>query len=310
LNKINLNKDFFFSSSDDGIKNPANLIQKNFVNPLYSLEDKPFSDLNFYSNENKLQQFNYDLYKDYSIYSFDDNSQSSKNSDLEFESLKKDLEKSQINEKTDYLNKYLKDNIPFPVIKNYDLIEESKENVPLSFNKEYKDKIPEKNEKKNEDKIENNNNGISYGLHKKKVNKFMKKIKFLIFSNVKEKCKKKIKYIEKDCNKTAENLLNIKEFNEKNIFKKYKYKCEHPGCNRTFRTLKLKLKKHDLSDCKCKMDTITLLYMINNVKKLFKKGNGKSNARLNHLKKLYKKCIFSLPHKEYSINIVGNNFIN
>ena len=147
MKKINLNKDFLFSSINDGIKNPANLIQKNFVNPLYSPEDKSFSDLNFYSNGNKLQQFNYDLNKDYSIYSFDNNFQSSKKSNLEFEFLKKDLEKSQIDEKTDYLNRYLIDNIPFPLIKNYDLIEEPKDKMPLSFNEENENKIHEKNEK-------------------------------------------------------------------------------------------------------------------------------------------------------------------
>ena len=105
-------------------------------------------------------------------------------------------------------------------------------------------------------------------------------------------------------------MLNIKEFNEKNIFKKYKYKCEHPGCNKTFKTMKLKLNRHDLSNGDCKMDTIALLYMINDIKKLLKKGKGKFNTRINRLKRLYKKCIFSLPHKEYAINIVGNNFIN
>ena len=312
MNKINLDKDFLFSSSNDGIKNPTNLDQKNYINPSYFPEDKSFSDLNFYSNENKLQQFNYDLNKDYSIYSFDNNFQSSFKSNLEFEFLKKDLEKSQIDEKTDYLYKYLKDNIPFPLIKNYDLIEEPKDKMPLPFNEEHEDKIPEKNEKENEDKNEYNNNGIFYILHKRKVNKFRKKIKFLIFSNDKEKCKEKNKYIGKKFKKTAENLdmINIKEFKEKNIFNQYKYKCEHPGYNKTFRTLKLKLNKHDLSECNCKMDTITLLYMINDVKKLLKKRNGKSNARINNLKKLYKKCIFSLPHKEYAINIVGNNLIN
>ena len=38
---------------------------------------------------------------------------------------------------------------------------------------------------------------------------------------------------------------------------KYKYKCEHPGCRKSFRTLKLKLNRHDFSDYECKKDTIT-----------------------------------------------------
>ena len=244
--------------------------------------------------------------------SFDENFESSKKSDLQFESLKNYLEKSKIDEKTDDLNRYLKDNISFPLIENYDIIRQVKDKIPLPFNEEQKDKIPEKNENENENELTNQNSGIFYNLHKKKVNKFRKKIKFLIFSNSKAKCKKKIKYIERNCNKTVETLdmLNIKEFNEKNIFKKYKYKCEHPGCNKTFKTMKLKLNRHDLSNGDCKMDTIALLYMINDTKKLLKKGKGKFNTRINRLKRLYKKCIFSLPHKEYAINIVGNNFIN
>ena len=115
--------------------------------------------------------------------------------------------------------------------------------------------------------------------------------------------------MEKENGKNSD-VPDLKELFEKNIIKKYKYKCEHSGCTKTFRTLKLKLNRHDLSDINCKKDTITLLYMVNNVKKLLKREKRKNSTRINRLQKLYKKCIYSLPHKDYAINIAGNHLIN
>ena len=74
--------------------------------------------------------------------------------------------------------------------------------------------------------------------------------------------------------------------------------------------MKLKLNRHDLSESNCKKDTIILLYMINDVKKLLKIEKRKNNARINRLKKIYKKCILNLAHRDYAINIAGNNLIN
>ena len=74
--------------------------------------------------------------------------------------------------------------------------------------------------------------------------------------------------------------------------------------------MKLKLNRHDLSESNCKKDTIILLYMINDVKKLLKIEKRKNNARINRLKKIYKKCILNLAHTDYAINIAGNNLIN
>ena len=49
--------------------------------------------------------------------------------------------------------------------------------------------------------------------------------------------------------------------------------------------------------------------MINNAKKLLKREKRKNSTRINRLQKLYKKCIYSLPHKDYAINIAGNILI-
>lgn len=122
-------------------------------------------------------------------------------------------------------------------------------------------------------------------------------------SKEEEKESKKKMVIEK--NNLSPNISNVKEI--KNC--KYKYKCEHPGCKKTFRTMKLKLNRHDLSNKECKSDTIALLYMIREVKRMVEKIGRRSKSKRLLLKKLYRKCLFNIPHKDYSISSLGNSFL-
>ena len=205
------------------------------------------------------------------------------------------------------MNKHLKNNIPFPLIKNYDIVEESNNQIHLTTYGDYKD--DKEQSEKDENELTNQNSGIFNKIQNRKINKIKKKLKFLILEEKKQS--KDLTQMEKENGKISETPdINLKELFEKNIIKKYKYKCEHSGCIKTFRTLKLKLNRHDLSDINCKKDTITLLYMVNNVKKLLKREKRKNSTRINRLQKLYKKCIYSLPHKDYAINIAGNHLIN
>ena len=322
MNKINQTKDFLFSFPHNGIINPE---LDNYYNSKIS-EDKSFSDLNFFSLGNKPHNINYELKNDLSILSINsfEDFQSSKKTELEFEFFSKDLDKKK--DEFDEVQKYLKSNI-------HNFIENHKELLPLktfddcNYDLNYKfdnytnAKILEKNENENENELTNQNSRIFYKMHKRKNNKFKKKIKFIVFSNKnKTKISKKIKKNERyenlegkeneDKNIQINKEIISKEIYEKMINIKDKYKCEHPGCRKTFRTMKLKINRHDFSDYECKKDTITLLYMIRNVKNIINKLKRKNNSRINRIKKYYKKCIFILPHKDYAINIAGENLIN
>ena len=302
MNKISQNKDFELSFTKNGIVNQINQEQKNYLN---CTEDKSFSDLNFIHLENKSNEFNYEIDNDYSINSLEDDLHSSKKSEFEFDLFSKNIV---INENMENdMNKHLKNNIPFPLIKKYDIIEEPNNQIHLTTYGDYKD--DQEQSEKNENELTNQNSGIFNKIQNRKINKIKKKLKFLILEEKKQS--KDLTQMEKENGKISETPdINLKELFEKNIIKKYKYKCEHSGCTKTFRTLKLKLNRHDLSDINCKKDTITLLYMVNNVKKLLKREKRKNSTRINRLQKLYEKCIYSLPHKDYAINIAGNHLIN
>lgn len=321
MNKINLNTDFLFSTSNNGIEN---LEQKSIISPLNISENKLFSDLNYFSVGNKPQfinnEFNSD-FNDYSSNSFED-FQPIKKLEKDIDYSNKKIDEIKIEEKRDN-NKFLQNDIPLPFMNKYDIIQEPNQNFPIitfgnyNLNCNSNEKILENKEIENENELTYQNSGIFYNIHKRKINKFRKKLKFLVIPNQKKSYKKRVKIFDNKDNKvkTEKNeaisdTVLLKKFNEKNISKKYKYKCEHPGCTKRFRTMKLKLNRHDLSECNCKKDTIILLYMINDVKKLLRIEKRKNSTRINRLKKIYKKCIFNLAHKEYAINIAGNNLIN
>ena len=332
LNRINQKTDFLFSSSCNGI---ANQEKEHILEQLRLPEDQLFSDINFFSMGNKLCQFNYDLNNECSIHSFD-SIQSSKKSEYEFESFNKKIEENEYEEKRKYADEdfqYLNNNLLPSLLKKEEYFEPPMERFPITSFGDYnkllnnpKEKEFEKNE--NENELTNQNSGIFYAIQNRKINKIKGGIKFLVIPNKKKslndsktkaiKNKKRYKIIEdnenleknEDKNTEIQTKRISKKFSEKILIKKYKYKCEHPGCTKTFKTLKLKLNRHDLSNSNCKKDTLTLFYMIKNTKDIIKRIKRKNKARIRRFKKLYKKCIFILPHKEYAINIVGDNLIN
>lgn len=309
MNKINQNKDFLFTYKDDYI---ATLEQNSSFIPLKISEDKSFLDINFVGLTNNSPQFINEVNNECSINSLDE-LQSSKYFDSEYKTFNKDnLDINQIEEKKD-INICIKNSIFYPSLKKGDMIEDFSNYLKLpnydSDNSNEKNMI--KNEIENENDLTNQNSGIFFNMCEKRINKIRKKIKFSVMTKNSHILKnkpnsKKIKEGEiKDKNN---NYFIWEELDEKN--KINKFKCEHPGCRKTFKTLKLKLNRHDISDCNCKKDTICLLYMINSTKKLLLSKKKKKRVRMKRLTKLYKKCIFSLPHKEYAINIIGNDLIN
>ena len=315
MNKINLNTDFLFSTSSNGIES---LEQKRIFAPLNISENKLFSDLNYFSVGNKPQLINNEFNCDFSDYSFNsfEGFQPIKKLEMESDYSNKKIDEIKIEEKND-INKFLQNDIPLPFMNKYDIIQETNQNIPLitygDYNLNYNsnEKILENKEieNENENELTYQNSGIFYNIHKRKINKFRKKLKFLLLPN-KKKSDNKVNKDNKEKNEAITDTVILKKFNDKSISKNYKYKCEHPGCTKTFRTMKLKLNRHDLSESNCKKDTIILLYMINDVKKLLKIEKRKNNARINRLKKIYKKCILNLAHRDYAINIAGNNLIN
>ena len=315
MNKINLNTDFLFSSSNNGIEN---LEQKSILAPLNISENKLFSDLNYFSVGNKPQLINNEFNCDFSDYSFNsfEGFQPIKKLEMESDYSNKKIDEIKIEEKND-MNKFLQNDIPLPFMNKYDIIQETNQNIPMitygDYNLNYNsnEKILENKEieNENENELTYQNSGIFYNIHKRKINKFRKKLKFLLLPN-KKKNDNKVNKDNKEKNEAITDTVILKKFNDKSISKNYKYKCEHPGCTKTFRTMKLKLNRHDLSESNCKKDTIILLYMINDVKKLLRLEKRKNNTRINRLKKIYKKCIFNLAHRDYAINIAGNNLIN
>ena len=315
MNKINLNTDFLFSTSSNGIES---LEQKRIFAPLNISENKLFSDLNYFSVGNKPQLINNEFNCDFSDYSFNsfEGFQPIKKLEMESDYSNKKIDEIKIEEKND-INKFLQNDIPLPFMNKYDIIQETNQKIPIitygdyNLNCNSNEKILENKEieNENENELTYQNSGIFYNIHKRKINKFRKKLKFLLLPN-KKKSDNKVNKDNKEKNEAITDTVILKKFNDKSISKNYKYKCEHPGCTKTFRTMKLKLNRHDLSESNCKKDTIILLYMINDVKKLLKIEKRKNNARINRLKKIYKKCILNLAHRDYAINIAGNNLIN
>ena len=123
------------SFTKNGIINQINQEEKNYLD---CPEDKSFSELNFINFENKSKEFNYEINKDFSINSLEDDLHSSKKSelDLELDLFSKNIV---INENIDNdMNKNVQKNISFPFIKKYDMIEESNNQIHLTTYGDYK----------------------------------------------------------------------------------------------------------------------------------------------------------------------------
>ena len=193
MNKINQTKDFLLPFPNNGIAEPE---IDNFCNLSKIPEDKSFSDLNFFSLGIKPHNIDYELKNDLSNNPLDDFQFSKKSeSELEFEFISKTLEKNK--NEFDEVQKYLKSSIPIPILRKCDFIEKHLGLLPLkefddcNYNINYNsdnynnEKILEKNENENENELTNQNNGIFYKMHKRKITNKLKKNKIFSYNNSK-----------------------------------------------------------------------------------------------------------------------------
>lgn len=183
MNKISQNKDFELSFTKNGIVNQINQEYKNYLD--YP-EDKSFSALNFINLENKSKEFNYEIDNDYSINSLDDLHSSKKSElELEFDLFSKNILINENMENDININKHLKNNnIPFPLIKKYDISEEPNNQIHLTTYGDFKD--DDEQSEKNENELTNQNSGIFNKIKNRKINKIRKKLKFLILEEKKQ----------------------------------------------------------------------------------------------------------------------------
>ena len=162
-----------------------------------------------------------------------------------------------------------------------------------------KDDVIKKNNLKN---INNKNNDQLFVTKKEKENKISQ-----ILSKLSRKkmfsVYKKSKYIFKKRKPRNKKVLNLK---------KKEINCEHKGCEAIFRTKKQLIYHHYKFSEECHNDTINLLKMISNAKKiLLKKEKNGANQDYNSFEKyslLYKETMNNISLNEYMDVIAGLNF--
>ena len=87
---------------------------------------------------------------------------------------------------------------------------------------------------------------------------------------------------------------------------KRKLKCNHDGCEGTFKTKKQLIFHHYKMNPQCQNDTITILKMIYYTKNLLKKNNLEKNKK--KFEELYKETMKNISLDEHIETIVGYNF--
>ena len=151
--------------------------------------------------------------------------------------------------------------------------------------------------------------------------KFMKKLNFLDEESQKNDNKKKnnskhksapIKLIS-DKNKFNAILFetHLLKFQNEDNFKDKKYKCNHPGCDLTYKTKKQLISHHSKMDIECQRDTILCLKLIAYAKKIILNKIKKNILKKDNLKFIiekYENVIKNIGLKEYAQMICGNNF--
>jgi hypothetical protein len=98
-----------------------------------------------------------------------------------------------------------------------------------------------------------------------------------------------------------------------NIDKDYekKYKCKHPNCDLCYRTKKQLVSHHGKMDIECQRDTVCILELISNAKKLIlnlNDNNKLSNQSFNHVIEKYENLIKNVSITDYAQMICGNKF--
>ena len=114
---------------------------------------------------------------------------------------------------------------------------------------------------------------------------------------------KKSKYTFKKRKKRIKSGLNIKN---------YEINCGHEGCEEVFKTKKQLIFHHYKKSIECHNDTISLLRLILNVKKILleidKNDKNKENNILEKYSSLYKETMKKISLDEHIEAIVGFDF--
>ena len=290
MNKININSEILFPPPNNDLNEIDISFRQISNNSNFRLDKENY---NFKSLNTKKNFTKYDEYISFSEYFEEEN-------DIKYPEIKyNDIEENKIPKNNELINQT---NIP-----NLENINNFMESFQIEdYQREYMfngceliNQYKSNKNFENESELTNQNSSNLNKYTNKKRTKFTKKIKFLI------KIKKNHKKSKSHQNKHIESPKIMKDFMEKYLHKRFKYKCEHPGCDKTFKTLKLKLNRHDIDESCCKSDTITLLYVIEKMKEIISSKDNLNESRMNNL---YKKCIYNIPHRIYAINIAGKSF--
>ena len=120
--------------------------------------------------------------------------------------------------------------------------------------------------------------------------------------------KKRITYDNISLNLKNDNFNNInikKEHSKKNEIKRKKYICNHKGCQSNFKTKKLAIFHHMKMSTECHEDSISILKLIYETKKILLKNKKNSQQSLNKYSSLYENTMANISQKEYIKIFVG-----
>ena len=185
------------------------------------------------------------------------------------------------------------------------------------------------NKKTSRNKIIINEEGKSYNnimnnnkIHNDKIynNNFLNNIKILNkdFYNINNNINNNNNY----CKYNTTLIFKMNDYNnimfethflktDINKEKEKKYKCKHPKCELCYKTKKQLVSHHGKMDIECQRDTVCILKLISNAKKLIlnlNNNNKLSNQSFNHVIEKYENLIKNVSITDYAQMICGNKF--
>lgn len=110
---------------------------------------------------------------------------------------------------------------------------------------------------------------------------------------------------EEKINNNHRNMFLVTKFGYDK--KKQIARCEHPGCDKTFRTMRIKVYEHDKRIKICRTDTIILLKLINHSRKILKKINRKKKEKIKEYDNIIRQYVNKIQHKSYATHILELN---
>lgn len=233
--------------------------------------------------------------------------------------------------------RYLSDSVPIFSSKNKEKNEEEDENENQNESNEENDNKKRSNEEEEENENRNQNPNQNQMIKENRIIKEDEENNKKISIEI-EKEKESLttygdvdNFFESENPRAQENNENMNSNNENNdsqfrpffvtfkerIEQEKNIKCEHPGCNKYYKTFQLKLFDHDKESKECKEDIITLLNMINKAKKIIKKIIKRNENKIKNKKKrineklitnkFLRSMLYNFPHKNYASLILGIN---